>query len=192
MTVTITPDIAGRLTIPATPELLRDWTGPVEMRGLNERRPDEWTLTAYGPGGMANGTFPSRLRLPLSRPEVRDRVVRAGAEGVRCPECPDGDCTGTGWYRRPADLSAFRDGSNLAAPGWTSAELSAALLWLSWVRLAGGMGPVVGLYSAAEDTYQGMYVRRHRIVGVGERGYALIDPDGTLTAIVPDGTEVPR
>jgi hypothetical protein len=163
-TLTLTPEKARNLHIPATEELLRGWVGPVRLNldsvvdwaALRLSSVHGWpTAHIVGPQGdtleMSSKDGGFRLYLPLSRPEVIDRLYRVFAAGARCPDsigqvhapvlaspdippfCPK--CRDTLWLRPPTDLSHFR---GVKAEGW-GAELEAALLWVSWVRMAGGV-----------------------------------------------------
>lgn len=221
-TTTLTPAQAGALTVAATEELLRGWVGPCEIH-TTWLTGAPW-IRAVSVYGRVDGGRGAPARLPLSRPEVRDRVVRVAAEGVSCLLCEQGDLpeiggpTGARHYldrpcsaRPPTDLSPFRDSPNLRAEGWTSAELSAALLWLSWARMAAGMGPVRRLLDVERPHWVPAYREdgwrmRGLIVGDGpdREGVepdmefdarfrrhaalpaALLAADGTLTAEVPD------
>jgi hypothetical protein len=157
-TITLTPEQALNLHVPATEELLRGWVGPVVYRGMADYAYlgrlsldplDEWVACPGVGSGVADN---HAIRIPLSRPECRHRLIDVMAAGVRCAQCKgyglyvadDGNrkclpCDGTGWLRKPADLSHFR---NVKAEGWTSAELEAALLYICWIRMAAGMRPL--------------------------------------------------
>jgi hypothetical protein len=196
-TRTFTPEHARNLTIPATDDLLRGWVGPVFYR---VHPGAEWVLGIWGalhasrPAAREGvielvGGQPPDVALPLSSPAVRDYLIRKAADGESCGcnglECRgNGDvqtcshCGGYGYLRKPADLSAFRDGARLKARGWTSAELSALLLYLSWRRLEAGMGPLVG------ETMSASVPEGHLAV-VLAAGWAVTYPDGTITAEVP-------
>lgn len=238
--ITITPAAARMLALPATPELLEGWVGPVEMSTTyddfaGERRrfsPDRWfacvshgmiprpgvvwvshppvRATYYQGSPATEGAFNGgdgaqqgechiyRLRLPLSRREVVHRVIDVAGLGVPCTQCagdgryiehidapPCTRCCRTGHLRPPADLSAFR--GPIAAEGWTSAELSAALVWLSWVRLAAGMKPIAALATRSVD---GCYLVWPPYPGLRtpDPSFAMLvyGSDGpTLTALVP-------
>lgn len=102
------------------PDVLDGWTGPVVWFDKFPSRtyPEgQWVTSAYGAGGMANGTDPTRILLPLTRPECRAQLARVLATGLRCPcvavrddlarrGLPVADvacvqCGETGWTRPP-------------------------------------------------------------------------------------------
>lgn len=115
--ITLTPGQAQTLTVPMTPDMLNwrgpaisEWEGPVTI--LGEGRPGYVAVGHFhdeeaGVAGVPIGD----LRLPLNRSEVRDLLIRLSP-----------------------NLADFRDGPALSALGWTTEELSAALLYLSWNR----------------------------------------------------------
>ncbi len=197
-TLTLTPEQALNLHVPATVELLEGWSGPGiavvladEAMGRSRDRRVEvvvWDGTPMSGDDVFTagepGIFPVSAReyrallLPLSRPEVIDRLYRVMAAGVRCPhpaglQWPQqaivsghrwvvcGQCNAhngePGYLRPPVDLSAFR---NVKAEGW-GPELEAALLYLSWVRMAGGMGPIGYVFAPRID---GCRAGRHDVV----------------------------
>lgn len=224
ITLTLTPEKARTLTIPATDELLRGWVGPgiytdnqevrdIACLGLGKLG---WVAAGYywpaaNEAGV-QGVPIAKVALPL-RPEVIDRMYRVMAAGVRCPhpaglQWPQqaivsghrwvvcGQCNAhngePGYLHPPADLSAFR---NIKAEGW-GVELEAALLYLSWARMAGGMRPIRGwLGPLREDWRDGvMYAPKRDFVGGEHRGHAYCGPDDrplsegfALLDITPEG-----
>jgi len=72
----MTPTPPPSRYIPARPEWLEGWCGPVEWLDTFRDPNGKWTRRAYGAGGMANGAPADRVRLEPSRPEVRDLLCR--------------------------------------------------------------------------------------------------------------------
>lgn len=151
-TLTLTPEKARNLYIPATRELLTDWYGPVGGRlayVLVGLRGDDALCALEGESCQIGEIDIHNLSLDLSNPAVIDRMYRVFAAGEKCScdllDCgpgTDGDtceqCKASGWLRPPTDLSLFR---GVKAEGW-GPELEAALLWASWVRMAAGLRPL--------------------------------------------------
>jgi len=81
------------LTIPATPELLRDWCGPVDLADNAGWTAHIWDATdeepvimgECGPEGVVN---PAGLLLNLHRPEVVDHLLRWLAGKLGYPILP--------------------------------------------------------------------------------------------------------
>lgn len=166
--LTCTPAEAMALTLPATVELLAGWVGPVMVL----QDPKHWTYAGLRRGehyivpptweqhDMVVGDDGLRIesvRLPLSHPEVRAHLVDRLAAGVRCPDCSwaarargalDGtivycsDCRSAGYLRPSADLRWALHYPGLGPEEW----VSAFVLWVSWVRMAAGMGPITAVY----------------------------------------------
>jgi hypothetical protein len=72
----LTPTPPPSRHIPARPEWLEGWCGPVEWLDFLRSDYGTWVRSAYGAGGMANGAPTDRVRLDPSRPEVRDLLCR--------------------------------------------------------------------------------------------------------------------
>jgi hypothetical protein len=116
-----------RLLIPATPELLEGWCGPVVVTWLQG-----WTETAACFEGrifICEGDWPvedmpdyGAVHLDLSRAEVRDRVARVVGPGVGAMVLATGMLSGAHRHRviasraphlDPTDDTRLPDGSRL-------------------------------------------------------------------------------
>lgn len=62
---------AAQPFVSATEVPLLGWTGPVEWLDTFRNPESVWRVSAYGAGGMANGTDPARVRLDTRRREVQ-------------------------------------------------------------------------------------------------------------------------
>lgn len=161
--------------IPATADLLAGWTGPVIYGDIfPANTPVRWVVSAYGAGGMANGTDLKGIRLDPRRPEVAHRIADVARAGVGCETCGGlgytgdrymvadastgegievderaecGRCEGAGG--RKAEIGHWRPvslGGKVTPIGDLSAAgVSGRLLARSWAGILAGVGPVQGL-----------------------------------------------
>lgn len=168
-TTTITPADALAITIPGDlPGVLEGYVGPALVGGQEPAIAVKF-----------DGWKPERFTLPLASWQVREHLIRRMLEGVRCEVClgtgiapPTAPlsctlCKGTGYLRAPTDLRRFRDIDLPEIPGWPRAALSAALIGVSVLRVAAGMGPVTALFADWEPYYEGEHHYEHRVGIVG-------------------------